>query len=763
MFLNRLRPSLKIGALLAWIAAGLQFAGSTALAADRIWSGNGADNRWTNSGNWNGGIAPVTGDSLQFPAGAARLSNTNNFAAGTSFRMLTFSGAGYLSRGNTIGVSNGISATHASGTTTLNLPVTLRNDSVFAVSESDASLSLLGSINLNNMSVDFDGAGLITVSNEVSRGGTSAGNMVRKLGAGRLLILRNPTYNLPTIVNGGTLQVDGTLSNSVVTVNAGGTLQGLGKVGGVIAGAGATVRPGTTNTGDLESLDDVALNAGSTFEVRLNGATAGTQYDQLRVRGTVTLGGTLAVSAGFVPASGALFTIIDNDGSENVTGEFAGLPDGALLTLNGRSYRILYGNDVVLEAMPGASVWDGGGGTPFWTEGLNWVGDQAPQAGDTVQFGPANSVSSNNFGGVRVVGTMIFAGGHHQMHGNGLDLTGGIQMNQPGLIEIYNAVVLRTDLALTNGTVLSLNGAITLPANRVFRVQHPDSFLRMQGDLNLGANVATFDVTARADIYGRITGAGSVIKNGPGTLVLWGNGEAAGPITVNAGTFFAQGSITGPLNVNAGAVASLLFGPYGHVEAQGGTVTPGFTTVNGNVRLLAGSTFGAWIGTNLNQVRNTSITTTGTVNITGCTLSLDMANNLPIDTGDEFRLIDLTPANRSVTGTFVGLAEGATINAGGYTFRISYVGGTGNDVTLTRVTAGGSNLSSISALGNGVIRLQGTGSPNTGYTIQAATNLHPVIQWTPVGRSTGDISGAFQFFHTNPPALRMRFYRAVSP
>ena len=38
-----------------------------------------------------------------------------------------------------------------------------------------------------------------------------------------------------------------------------------------------------------------------------------------------------------------------------------------------------------------------------------------------------------------------------------------------------------------------------------------------------------------------------------------------------------------------------------------------------------------------------------------------------------------------VVGTFAGLAQGATIVQGGMRFRISYDGGTGNDVVLTRI------------------------------------------------------------------------------
>ena len=84
----------------------------------------------------------------------------------------------------------------------------------------------------------------------------------------------------------------------------------------------------------------------------LNGLTPGTQYDQVGVSGTVTLGGTLVATLGFVPSPGAQFVLINNDGSDAVSGTFSGLSEGAGLQINGIDMTISYvgstGNDVVL-------------------------------------------------------------------------------------------------------------------------------------------------------------------------------------------------------------------------------------------------------------------------------------------------------------------------------------------------------------------------------------------------------------------------------
>ena len=59
-----------------------------------------------------------------------------------------------------------------------------------------------------------------------------------------------------------------------------------------------------------------------------------------------------------MPVAGNVFTIIANDGADAVVGTFAGLAEGATITLNGVTLVISYvggtGNDVVLTAQAAA-------------------------------------------------------------------------------------------------------------------------------------------------------------------------------------------------------------------------------------------------------------------------------------------------------------------------------------------------------------------------------------------------------------------------
>jgi hypothetical protein len=118
-----------------------------------------------------------------------------------------------------------------------------------------------------------------------------------------------------------------------------------------------------SNSGTVEALrGTLAFEAGYSqasggrLDIAMSAADPGTGYGSLNVRGAVTLDGALGGVVSFVPVAGQQFTIIANDGSDPVSGIFAGLPGNAPLTLNGRQFRISYaggdGNDVTLISVP---------------------------------------------------------------------------------------------------------------------------------------------------------------------------------------------------------------------------------------------------------------------------------------------------------------------------------------------------------------------------------------------------------------------------
>ncbi len=199
----------------------------------------------------------------------------------------------------------------------------------------------------------------------------NAGAFIKSTGTG------TTTFDGPAFINTGLISaLSGTLdfhfpdftqtAGGVIDLNGGiiksknnplgiqgGTLQGTGTVIGNVNNSGGIFSPGHS-PGTITETGNYAQGTGGTLKVEINGPTAGTDYDQLKVIGTVALSGALKVFSGITPPSGATFLIIDNDGADAVSGTFIGLPEGALLIVGGNAFAITYhggdGNDVALNA-----------------------------------------------------------------------------------------------------------------------------------------------------------------------------------------------------------------------------------------------------------------------------------------------------------------------------------------------------------------------------------------------------------------------------
>ena len=474
---------------------------------------------------------------------------------------------------------------------------------------------------------------------------SGAGGLV-KAGAGALTLAGTHTYGGGTTVSAGTLLVTGTMTGPV-TVGSGGTVGGTGTIGGSVdVNAGATLAPGigagALNTGNL------ALAGVAQFDIL--GTTPGTQHDTVNVTGTVTLtGATLQLAGAYVPVAGNTFTIIANDGADAVTGTFAGLAEGASVTFNGVSLRITYaggsGNDVVLTATPGGAYdWSGTGGNAAWSNAPNWTAGLAPPSANTtaVSFGAAGTTFAPSVDAPWTVNRIDMTSRAYTISGSAITFAGAApRLNASGATQAIAApLVLGAATAVDNAGPLALQGAIS--------------------------------------------GGAGLVKAGAGALTLSGASTFGGGITVNAGTLLVTGTVPGPVTVNMGATlggTGTIAGAVG-VNA-GGFLAPGLSPgqVNTGNLALAGTAQFEIQGTAPGTQYDT-INVTGTVTLTGATLQL-LGAYTPV-MGDSFTLIANDAAD-PVTGTFAGLAEGGTTTFNGVLLRITYVGGTGNDVVLTAV------------------------------------------------------------------------------
>ena len=179
----------------------------TVPAAVRTWDGGGTNSLWSNAINWAGNVAPLAGDDLVFPSGAAQANNcSNNFAAGTVFNSITISSNNYALTGNRIAINNGVHGTLASASANITIPLTLTKAQSFTNSGN-------GRLIYNSPITN----GGFTLTLEVTAGtnlfqtgaGIAGTGGLIKNGSG-LLRFTGPstnTYGGTTTVNGGTVEL----------------------------------------------------------------------------------------------------------------------------------------------------------------------------------------------------------------------------------------------------------------------------------------------------------------------------------------------------------------------------------------------------------------------------------------------------------------------------------------------------------------------------------------------------------------------------
>jgi len=155
------------------------------------------------------------------------------------------------------------------------------------------------------------------------------------------------------------------------------------------------------------------------------------------------------------------------------------------------------------------------------------------------------------------------------------------------------------------------------------------------------------------------------------------------------------------------------------------------TTAMGALVLSATTAFGA-LSSTFNSAYDGGISANGYTASGALTLTLNFA---PAP-GQQLLLVNNTAAS-AISGTFTGLAEGATRTAtyGGntFTFRISYVGGTGNDITLTRVAGAGQVTNSNNYLWSNFAGSTGGAGAQDGLLAEAGFNTPEGVAVDSVG------------------------------
>ncbi|HSU53215.1 MAG TPA: autotransporter-associated beta strand repeat-containing protein, partial [Candidatus Dormibacteraeota bacterium] len=278
-------------------------------AADRLWNGSAGDGKWKTAGNWTGGVAPASGDSLFF-AGTVAAVNTNDFTAGTGFGGLNFNGPGSFALwGNSLTLSGNVTNNQISTLEAVNLPLTLGVAST----------------------MDVVSNGLLTINKSI------AGAFgVTKTSGGQLSLLATNTFTGPLVALGGILSVTNDPSlGAVPGTPVAGDLVLNGAT--LLVGANLTINPnrgiavGPTSGSGVGTFD---VLSGATLTYRGAISDRGTSGGLAKLHlGTVVLSGSNTYAGPTLIKNGGL--ILDFTQPNSPTNNI--IPPGSALTLGGEN------------------------------------------------------------------------------------------------------------------------------------------------------------------------------------------------------------------------------------------------------------------------------------------------------------------------------------------------------------------------------------------------------------------------------------------
>ncbi len=541
--------------------------------------------------------------------GTATLSGNNTYARET----LVSQGTLVAGSDNALGTSGGPNGTQG---TVVNDNATLAFEGNITSPENltvgtgtGASLVNNSGVNALTGTVALDGATTVTTT----AGTLSLNGVVSDISAG----------SNSTVAKGGagTLEFNNANTYTGATTATAGTVGGSGSLAGTLTVTGTTVQPGlNASSGDIT--DDLgsknfSMDSGSTLAIDLRGTTGGDNHDQVDVMGTVTVDSNTADTTagakldlditGFTPTVDDVYVIVDNDGTDAVTGilryddPFLGtidLVDGSAFDKDGQTFTIQYdietaeadptGNNIVLIA-------EGPPETEVSVDGVNLV------------ITDINNDSSDN---LTIVDATRASDG------------------ALGVLITDTALVLTT--TPTGGRVVAA-GATRPSAHSIF----------VPYSAFTGIIFNTANETNMTD-----TGDDSVTVGAAGL-----NLDAAdkGALTVNAEDIVVSGAVLtdGADAVTLNGSETITLNAAGDITTLGGTVTLNSSSAGGTVTMADGAKVDAAAGT-IDVDANGNVTLGG-LETTG-TVTVDSATGNVIDGGDMDKEI---------------VAANAVINAGG--------------------------------------------------------------------------------------------------
>ncbi|MFC7397598.1 beta strand repeat-containing protein, partial [Chelatococcus sp. GCM10030263] len=564
-----------------------------------------------------------------------------------------------------------------------------------------------------NRSDSYTFAGLIT----------GAGT-VQQIGGGITILTADNSYTGETQVSAGTLIVNGNQSaaNGQTWVTTGGTLGGIGIIGGDVDVADGTISPGDLGAapGTLNVNGNLTLAGTSALNYNFGqaGVEGGPLNDLIRVGGGLTLDGTINVTetagGNFGPG---IYRVISYAGGLNDQGLTVTSPNYVVQTAVAQQVNLVNTTGVTLnfwdgDAGPkGDDAVDGGdgtwraGGDDNWTDKDGQVNAAYQNGGYPIFAGTAGTVTVDT-GGVSASG-MQFATGGYTIQDSTITLAADAAdpTNPASVIRVGDgtadgaAYVATISSALTGTQQLVKDdlGTLVLSGTNSYTggTAINGGTLSISSDANLGdaAGGLTFNggtlattasLTSNRDVTlagaGRlltdagttttltqaVTGAGALTKDGAGTLVLAADNSYQGGTTIAAGTLqvgngAATGSITGDVTNNG----TLTFNRTGVLTYAGAITGTGAVNLTGG----AGYTFTGdsnYSGnTTINGGSGLTLSGGGSINGTASTTLNDNSTLTVSGAGSELSTGTLRVGEAAGSTSKVVIDNGGVVKVGG--------------------------------------------------------------------------------------------------
>jgi hypothetical protein len=327
---------------------------------------------------------------------------------------------------------------------------------------------------------------------------------------------------------------------------------------------------------------------------------------------------------------------------------------------------ILFVFFVFIGANGAQRTWTGNGGNGNLSNPANWDNNTAPVANDDLFFVGTIATLSNDFdstmvfNSINVINSAVF-------NGNDIRLNSGFSVS--GFGATFNAAVI-----LTGANALLQSSSLT--ETTFSQVSIGTNNLRVSSRGNLTIN--------------NLIGSGQLTNLGNGNCIITGGNQFTGSFTQSSGALYLN-SITPNSNVNLVAGTLGGSGRVNTITSNTGTIYvsgyPQNPTIfnSGNISLVS-SIFTAFIkGSTAGSITGHSqLNVTGTVTISNSGLDIPFGTipALPVDVPI---IIINNDGNDAINGIFTNFPEGTDFFLRGVRYKVSYVGGTGNDFTLTRL------------------------------------------------------------------------------